>query len=408
MYYDTEYFLNKINRKDSSDRNNTRRKLTKKGLKNYLKARKNEEDIVNAFTELRLKLAECFKLGEISFLTGNGSSIYAGSSDTQKFNLGKYTSKDKYKDIKPELDHISDKDMESALNKVNILYEQKKIVGDNDKAEKYGDLIAEIKQDLIGNFVNSINYAKLTDHEILFRKLRTFGALDKVNIFTANYDLAFEYALDQLGIEYSNGFTGFITRKFSTRALERYRGLILDKVHGSINWITDPDDNTIREIQPQFECNDKQEIKLKSGRNVEHVLIYPTSNKLYQTYSTPYSELMRFMLDRFESRSNVIIVVGYKYGDDHINEILEKALANPKNVFFFFDFDEGNKQPFVQEIRRLAKQLPNVNLLVGSVLADFVNIVRYMIPATPEKTDGEKIVELLQKVAQNGSNSWNN
>lgn len=50
MYYDTEYFLNKINRKDSSDRNNTRRKLTKKGLKNYLKARKNEEDIVNAFT----------------------------------------------------------------------------------------------------------------------------------------------------------------------------------------------------------------------------------------------------------------------------------------------------------------------------------------------------------------------
>ena len=164
MYYDTEYFLNKINRNDSSDRNNTRRKLTKKELKNYLKARKNEEDIVNAFTELRLKLAECFKLGEISFLTGNGSSIYAGSSDTQKFNLGKYTSKDKYKDIKPELDHISDKDMESALNKVNILYEQKKIVGDNDKAEKYGDLIAEIKQDLIGNFVNSINYAKLTDH----------------------------------------------------------------------------------------------------------------------------------------------------------------------------------------------------------------------------------------------------
>lgn len=52
--------------------------------------------------------------------------------------------------------------------------------------------------------------------------------------------------------------------------------------------------------------------------------------------------------------------------------------------------------------------MPNVNLLVGSVLADFVNIVRYMIPATPEKTDGEKIVELLQKVAQNGSNSWNN
>lgn len=407
MYYDTEYLLNKINSKN--DRHDAGKELDKEELKDYVKDEKNQDHMIKAFSELRLKLAGCFKLDEVSFLTGNGSSIYAGSSDTRNFNLKDYSSRDEYKAIKLELDHLSDKeDMESILNKINILYEHKKIVEDHDKADKYANLVAEIKQKLIGDFVNSIDYAKLTDHEILFRKLRTFGAIDKVNIFTANYDLAFEYALDQLGIEYSNGFTGFVTRKFSTRALESARGLILDKVHGSINWIIDPDDNTIKEVQPQFEYNDKKELKLKPRENVEHVLIYPTSNKLYQTYSTPYSELMRFMLDRFESRSNAIIVVGYKYGDDHINEILEKALANPKNVFFFFDFDEDNKQSFVQEVKKLAEQLPNVNLLVGPVLADFSTIVKYMIPAIPEKTDGEKIVELLQKVAQNDPSSRNN
>ena len=38
--------------------------------------------------------------------------------------------------------------------------------------------------------------------------------LRRTNIFTLNYDLAFEYACDELGIEYINGFVGFNERNF--------------------------------------------------------------------------------------------------------------------------------------------------------------------------------------------------
>src|SRR5690606_21408312 len=38
--------------------------------------------------------------------------------------------------------------------------------------------------------------------------------LRRANIFTANYDLAFEYAFDRLGVHYIDGFAGFHKRYF--------------------------------------------------------------------------------------------------------------------------------------------------------------------------------------------------
>lgn len=104
------------------------------------------------------------------------------------------------------------------------------------------------------------------------------------------------------------------------------------------------------------------------------------------------------MLDEMETGKNVIIVLGYKYGDDHINEILYKALENPKNIFYFFLYNPNEKGNFVVKIKRLADSMPNINILTGKVLADFKIFVKYLLPATAEKTDEEKVIELLQKV----------
>src|SRR5690606_31722256 len=38
--------------------------------------------------------------------------------------------------------------------------------------------------------------------------------LRRANIFTTNYDLAFENAFEELGVHYTNGFTGFHKRTF--------------------------------------------------------------------------------------------------------------------------------------------------------------------------------------------------
>lgn len=121
-------------------------------------------------------------------------------------------------------------------------------------------------------------------------------------------------------------------------------------------------------------------------------------NKLYQTYSTPYSELMRYMLNEMVTERNVILVMGYKYGDEHINEILYKALQNPQNVFYFFQYGETIGCNFIDDMIRLSESMPNINVISGKILASFDWFVKFLLPATLEKSDEERALELLQKV----------
>ena len=350
------------------------------------------EDILTAFSELRLKFAEHMKLDAVLFLFGNGSSMYAGSQDTREFKLEDY--KTKYSDLSGVIDEVGKLwGIEEQLNALITVRSYYSLIEDKAKKKLVSDLIDEIKGVLIDNFVNSVDYRKLSLHEIFLLKLRTFGCLKRTDIYTPNYDLAFEYSLDKLGIEYKDGFSGFVNRIFDPRTLQEKDRTGLVKIHGSVNWIVD--DGRVKEFQPKF-VDGKVIIT-----DTSPVLIYPTSHKLYQTYSSPYSELMRHMLDEMETGKNVVIVLGYKYGDDHINEILYKALENPNNIFYFFLYNPDEKGDFIDRLKSLAESMPNINIITGKVLADFKTFVKYILPATPEKTDQEKAIELLQKVLVN-------
>lgn len=354
------------------------------------------KNLLYAFADLRLKMAEHMKLDNVLFLFGNGSSIYAGSQDTRKFKLEKYQSK--YSDLSVIIDEVKKlKGIEEQLNALMTAYSYCCLMKDEPNKILVNELIGEIKSVLIDNYVNSIDYRKLSLHELFFLKLRSFGCLERTRIYTPNYDLAFEYSLDKLAIEYNDGFSGFINRIFDPRTLQDKGKTELVKIHGSINWTEE--DGIIKEIQPKF----------KDGKihidDTLPVLIFPTYHKMYQTYGTPYSELMRHMLDEMRTGRNVIVVLGYKYGDDHINNILFKSLDNPNNIFYFFIYDEEENGNFIEQIKRLAVTMPNVNIFIGKILADFKAFVTYILPATPEKSDKEKVIELLQKVLVNDASS---
>lgn len=348
-----------------------------------------DKEWLTAFTDLRLKLAEHMKLDNVIFLFGNGSSLYAGSQDTRKFELSKYM--EAYSGLSSIIEEVGRlKGVEEQLNALITVHAYYHIIKDEEKEEQIVSLINEIKKDLLDSFVNSVEYTKLRLHDIFLRKLRAFGCLQRTRIYTTNYDLAFEYAMDKLGIEYTDGFSGFVNRVFDPRTLQVKDKTALVKIHGSVNWAVV--DDTVKEFQPEFESG---KITVKDAAPV---LIYPTSNKLYQTYSSPYSELMRHMLDEMETGRNVVLVAGYKYGDEHINEILYKALENPNNIFYFFVRSPNNASEFVDRIMRLSESMPNITILTEKVLTDFKVIVEYLLPATPEKTDQEKAIEMLQKV----------
>ena len=101
MIYDSNYILKKLNskRKDEQCIN------SEDELLNLLQLQKNTEgeepidtqlpieELLVAFSDLRLKIAEHMKLDDILFLFGNGASMYAGSQDTREFKLDNYKTK---------------------------------------------------------------------------------------------------------------------------------------------------------------------------------------------------------------------------------------------------------------------------------------------------------------------------
>ncbi|MCT1665132.1 SIR2 family protein [Corynebacterium sanguinis] len=171
--------------------------------------------------------------------------------------------------------------------------------------------------------------------------------LPRPRIFTTNYDLVIESALDQLGYPYIDGFSGTVDRRLnlsyygldfhrvdttSQQALARAESaLYLHKIHGSLNW------KAAIEIEPTtgVESLEVHQVAENAASQGERVLIYPTTAKEGDTLAYPYSDLMRMLGDAVQQDNTAIISVGYGFADPHINRILLRSLAmNPElNVF---------------------------------------------------------------------------
>ncbi|GGH10075.1 SIR2 family protein [Paenibacillus segetis] len=184
---------------------------------------------------------------------------------------------------------------------------------------------------------------------------REFKKLSPINVFTTNYDLFNEVAMELLGIHYTNGFRGSINRTFEPsefrlrlvddenrykdkwNALRRY--VKLYKIHGSIDW----------------KFNHKLKEIVQSNVNLdEHVdvMIYPTVNKHYETQQTPYSELFREFTINLQKKNSTLIVLGYGFPDDHINQLISQSLNNEDfTLIVFGNKNETNAAKFIEKHR---------------------------------------------------------
>ena len=174
----------------------------------------------------------------------------------------------------------------------------------------------------------------------------------KVTIVTTNYDLFNEYALENNRIIYSTGFENNLHRKFNVNLFRnrvvddtnRYKNVWqptfkeanLLKIHGSINWTSD--DNSIL-IQRDQIMPDESE-----------VIIYPTMLKHKETAQAPYSELFREFANILQVPNTTLIVLGYGFPDEHINNIISQNLRNQDfNLIVFGDKEEDKIKRFFRE-----------------------------------------------------------
>ena len=155
-----------------------------------------------------------------------------------------------------------------------------------------------------------------------------------VEIYTTNYDLLFESALERAKTPYFDGFSGSKSAFFDPSSISKNdlpsRWVRLWKLHGSIGW----------------ESNDAGEIvRVPSSTNAN--MVYPSHIKYDQTQAAPFSSLFERLKDFLNEPDAFLMSSGFSYADAHISsKILECLLANPSAALFAFQFgtlaDEKN------------------------------------------------------------------
>jgi hypothetical protein len=165
-------------------------------------------------------------------------------------------------------------------------------------------------------------------------------------VFTTNYDLFNERAMDRRGIPYCNGFSGVVERRFNP-AMFRYSlaeqldissrkwsavdsFIYLAKLHGSVNWIEDGE--TLFPIR---------ELADTPGSLKGRVLIYPTPAKQSASFVSPYADLFREFQTQVVRDQSVLVTCGYSFGDQHINNIIFQGLTIPNFRLIIFAAEDS-------------------------------------------------------------------
>lgn len=228
--------------------------------------------------------------------------------------------------------------------------------------------------------------------------------LRRANIFTANYDLAFEYAFDKLGVHYIDGFSGFHKRFFKPETFEYdifYPGSTTSgkvqriekvvryiKLHGSMSWIN----SESRDANNLYGIEEKPLELIEKLDKKGEIIIYPSAVKKSYTLDLPYSELFRQFASTITQSQSVLITIGYSFADDHFNDIIYQALSNPTFTLIIVDF-AGTKSEYIREMKELND--PRVIILEGSFFGDFLTFSDTLMPNFNNIENNEKVAQTL-------------
>lgn len=211
-------------------------------------------------------------------------------------------------------------------------------------------------------------------NSILLRRKSTILSKE-VNLFTTNVDIFLDKALEDLGLEYNDGFNGRFRPTFSLSNFKKSRfkkSLHFDntaeipvfnllKLHGSLTWETELEEIrfsrdlnqvatiTAKQITPGHVLDIPNDATLESlvaaaegkafdasteafMKEYEKLLIVnPTKEKFKDTLiKQTYYEHLRIYSNELEKENTVLYVMGFSFADEHIREItLRAANSNP-------------------------------------------------------------------------------
>lgn len=231
--------------------------------------------------------------------------------------------------------------------------------------------------------------------------------LRRANIFTSNYDLAFEYAFDKLGVHYIDGFAGFHKRFFKPETFEYdvfYPGSTTSgkvqriekvvryfKLHGSLSWVN----SDSRDANNLYGIEEKPLQLIETLNKKGEIIIYPSAVKKSYTLDLPYSELFRQFASTITQSQSVLITIGYSFSDDHFNDIIYQALSNPTFTLIIVDFS-GTRNENIGLLKELND--PRIIILEGEFFGDFLTFSDTLMPNFNNVDNNEKVANKLNEL----------
>lgn len=229
---------------------------------------------------------------------------------------------------------------------------------------------------LICGFIAEEVGKELPKHRCSYHRFASWvGGLQRIapiELFTPNYDLLFEEAFEQSRIPHFDGFVGSREPFFDLSSIEQdsipSRWTRLWKLHGSINWQKRDDGSVFRVAG-----------KAVAGK----AMIYPSHLKYDQSRRMPYLAMLDRLKAFFRAGGHalgygppVLVVAGYSFCDDHLNEVLLDGLRGNRSAQCFVLTYSGLKD--AKSVVHLATMQPNMTVIAwdGAVVGTRVGSYR--------------------------------
>ena len=191
-------------------------------------------------------------------------------------------------------------------------------------------------------------------HRLFARWLIRVMRQHPVEVFTVNYDILFEMALEAERVPIFDGFVGSFQPFFHPDSLrhkewapgENYTRLW--KMHGSVTWRKETIDGRVRVVRGSPD---------QSGE-----MILPSFQKYDESRQQPYASFTDRLGRFLELDDALLVVCGFGFGDQHINNLIFEALENrPRTHVYALQYVDPDQDA---DLAKRADQLHNL-VVVG-------------------------------------------
>jgi hypothetical protein len=238
--------------------------------------------------------------------------------------------------------------IEDILNQIRRIRE---ITGESDKdyLKVTGKTAKELDKEICTRIYNIIfdkeKAADLQNPKKFFAWLNILNREFSKEIFTTNYDLIIEKALEVSHIPYFDGFVGSYEPFFWPDSIDKLidnndltkNWIRLWKIHGSLSWFWKLDAKT--NAQNIIRIGKIDDIKKIDNE----LVIYPSKEKYDASRKQPFLAYFDRLKNYLSNGELLFIFTGYSFSDQHINEIVFNCLRQNSRLFvmiYFFKDEE--------------------------------------------------------------------